>query len=69
MYDFTIKDSAITVGDSYFGKDVLNVYFQKHYLKKDYPMDEVANLIDAVAFVLDEKGGTGDYLTIDLMLD
>lgn len=69
MYDFTINDGTITVGSSYFGQDVLNVYFQKHRLKKDYPMDEVANIIDAVAFVLDGKGGSGDYLTIELMLD
>lgn len=68
MYDFTVKDNVITVGDSYFGKATLNEYFQNHKLKAEYPMEQIDNLIDAVAFVLDGKGGAGDHLTIELMV-
>ena len=68
MYDFTVKDNIITVGSSYFGMDALNDYFKSHKLKGAYSLEEIDNLIDAVAFVLDGKGGTGDYLTIDLMV-
>lgn len=68
MYDFTVKDSTIIVGSSYFGSDTLNEYFKSHKLKAAYSLEEVDNLINAVAFVLDGKGGAGDYLTIDLMV-
>ena len=68
MYDFTVKDNTITVGNSYFGAAALNDYFKGHKLKGTYSLEEIDNLIDAVAFVLDGKGGTGDYLTIELMV-
>lgn len=68
MYDFTVKDNVITVGSSYFGRDMLNEYFKGHKLKRAYSLEEIDNLINAVAFVLDGEGGAGDYLTIDLMV-
>ncbi len=68
MFDFTVTDGRICVGSSYFAKDMLNEYFKSHKLKRAYSLEEIDNLIDAVAFVLDGKGGTGDYLTIELMV-
>ena len=68
MFDFEVKDNVITVGSSYFGRDMLNEYFKSHKLKRAYSLEEIDTLIDAVAFVLDGKAEAGDYLTIDLMV-
>lgn len=68
MYDFTVKNDTITVGDSYFGKATLNEYFQSHKLKAEYPMEQIDSLIDAVALVLDGKGQLGDHCIIELMV-
>lgn len=50
--DFEVKDKQIIVGDTYAGKDYLNEYFSLHKLKRtDYSDKEIAELIDAVAFL------------------
>lgn len=71
MFDFTVTDKQITVGSSYCQKP-LNEYFAQHKLKRDdFPQEQINDLIDAVAFVLDgdeEYINNSDYLMIEEML-
>lgn len=69
MFDFTITDRQIVVDDKYFGRDSLNEYFTNHKLKADYPMEQVKELIDTVAFMLDGLAENSDCLMIEDMLE
>lgn len=68
--DFEVKDRQIIVGDTYFGKDNLNKYLSKYKLKRtDYSDEEIAKLIDAVAFTLDNQSAADDKKIIAEMLE
>lgn len=69
MFNFEIKDRQIVVNDSYFGKDSLNEYFSNHKLNDDYSMEEVNELIDSVAFMLDDMAANSDCILIEKMLE
>ena len=68
-----VNDRQIVVNDFYIGKEPLNEYFKYHKLKNDnFSMDEVEELIDSVAYVLDEDEEyiqASDYLRIENMLE
>lgn len=68
MYDFEVNNNVITVNDRYFGKDMLNEYFSTHKLNNDYPLNEIAKLIEAVAFTLDNDADNEDEELINRML-
>lgn len=72
-YNFEVKDRKIVVNNFYIGKEPLNEYFKYHKLKNDnFSMDEVEELIDSVAYVLDEDEEyiqASDYLRIENMLE
>jgi hypothetical protein len=70
MFNFTIDDRQIIVNDTYFGKDLLNEYFKYHKLKNEnYTMEQIDELIDSVAYVLDNKAENSDYFIIEDMLE
>lgn len=72
-YNFEIKNRQIIVNDFYVGEEPLNEYFKYHKLKNDnFSMDEVEELIDSVAYVLDEDEEyiqASDYFRIENMLE
>lgn len=72
-YNFVVEDRQIIVDDNYVGKEKINKYFSKHKLKKkDFSMEDIEELIDSVAYMLDGLDDylmVSDYMVIESMLE